>query len=173
MPLVGLILGRLLEEVDARRWESLVLKNRVQGDAHPTVLVFADCGEQVLKYLRNASGSVSASPGEEIGRDGDSSSPLCIVITEGIADVVIGDRTITTLRRGDFFIEKSLLADRSRKASLIARSRVQLFELEPGGLAGLLPLFPPVSRHMLHDLAFGLRRGDNVLAMDRAPVAVE
>ena len=104
-----------------------MLKTRVQGDARPTVLVFADCGELVLKYLRNASGCVSASPGEEIGRDGDSSSPQCIIITEGIADVVIGDRTVTTLRRGDFFIEKSLMADRSPKASLIACSRVQLF----------------------------------------------
>jgi len=150
-----------------------VLKTRVQGDARPTVLVFADCGEQVLKYLRNASGCVSAAPGEEIGRDGDSSSPRCIIITEGNADVVIGDRTVTTLRRGDFFIEKSLMADRSPKASLIARSRVQLFELGSGGLAALLPLFPAVSRHMLHDLAFGLGRGENVVAMDRAPVAVE
>jgi CRP-like cAMP-binding protein len=150
-----------------------VLKNRVQGDTRQTVLVFADCGEHVLRYLGNGSGTVSASPGEMIAREGDPSTPLCIIITEGIADVVIGDRTITTLRRGDFFIEKSLMADRCLKANLIARSRVQLFELGPGGLAGLLPLFPAVSRHMLHDLAFGLRRLENVQAIDRVPVAVE
>ncbi|HEV2685824.1 MAG TPA: cyclic nucleotide-binding domain-containing protein [Actinomycetota bacterium] len=115
----------------------------------------------MLKRLENAPTGVSAFPGQTVAREGDSGVAPCIIIIEGVVDVVIGDRTVATLRRGDFLVEMPFVEGKPRSASLIARTRARLFELDPQGSAALLPLFPAMSRHMLHDLADGVRWNDH------------
>lgn len=151
-----------------------MLKKRVQGDRATSALVLADCGDHVLRHLGNTSPGVSALPGRAIAREGDSGGALCIVISEGVADVVIGGRAVATLGRGDLFVEVPFTNGRPRTAGVIARTRARLFALDAQGLIELLALFPALSRHFLRHLATGVRDGEEIVHVVAAmPIAAE
>jgi aromatic-L-amino-acid decarboxylase len=85
------------------------------------------------------------------------------VLEEGLADVVVEGTVVTTLRPGDYFGEIAALEwgagfARSRAATVIARSDVQLRVLEPAALAQLLAAFPRIERELRRTAHERLRR---------------
>jgi CRP-like cAMP-binding protein len=85
------------------------------------------------------------------------------VLEEGLADVVVEGEVVTTLRPGDYFGEIAALEwgagfARSRAATVIARSDVQLRVLEPAALAQLLAAFPRIDHDLRRTAHERLRR---------------
>jgi CRP-like cAMP-binding protein len=79
------------------------------------------------------------------------------VIAAGSAEVQVGERTVTTLERGDFFGEMALVDGKPRSASVIATAPMTLYVFDPREFFTLLSDFPPVSRQILKGLATRLR----------------
>ena len=85
------------------------------------------------------------------------------VLEDGIADVVVEGKVVTTLRPGDYFGEIAALEwgagfARSRAATVIARGDVQLRVLAPDALARLLHEFPRLEREVRRTAHERLRR---------------
>jgi len=85
------------------------------------------------------------------------------VLEDGLADVVVEGKVVTTLRPGDYFGEIAALEwgagfARSRAATVIARGDVQLRVLAPEALAQFLGEFPRIEREIRRTAHERLRR---------------
>ncbi len=140
-----------------------MLKNGVQVESLAGLLIFADCGEKLLKRLGGLGTEVHAKPRHVLAREGEPGREF-YVIAEGLADVLIGKKKVTTLQRGDFFGEMALVDGRPRSASVIATTPITLYVFDPREFFTLLHDFPPVSRKILEGLATRIRQADDSLA---------
>jgi hypothetical protein len=100
--------------------------------------------------------------GQAIVERWDTSREL-FVLQDGLADVVVEGEVVTTLRSGDYFGEIAALEwgagfARSRAATVVARSDVQLRVLDPDALARLLSEFPRIEREIRRTAHERLRR---------------
>jgi aromatic-L-amino-acid decarboxylase len=85
------------------------------------------------------------------------------VLEDGVADIVVESEVVTTLRSGDYFGEIAALEwgagfARSRAATVVARSDVQLRVLEPAAFARLLVDFPRLELEIRRTAYERLRR---------------
>ena len=129
-----------------------MLKNRAHAKQLANVLVFADCGDRVLKRLGGAADEIRVSAGKVLAREGDLGAE-CFIIAEGCVDVLVGSRKVTTLGRGDSFVEMAIVDGKPRSATLITTTPVRLFAFDPIGFLALVPEFPPMSRRLFQDLS--------------------
>ena len=137
-----------------------MLKNGVQVDSLAGLLIFADCGEKLLKRLGRLGTEVHAKARQVLAREGEPGREF-YVIAEGFADVFIGQKKVTTLERGDFFGEMALVDGKPRSASVVATTPITLYVFDPREFFTLLSDFPPVSRKILEGLAGRIRRADD------------
>jgi len=142
-----------------------VLKNGVQVDSLSGLLIFADCGEKLLKRLGRLGTEVHAKARQVLAREGEPGREF-YVIAEGFADVYIGTKKVTSLQRGDFFGEMSLVDGKPRSASVVATTPITLYVFDPREFFTLLNDFPPVSRKILQGLATRIRHADDAIVHD-------
>jgi len=139
-----------------------VLKNGVHMESLSGLLIFADCGEKLLKRLGRLGTEVHAKARQVLAREGEPGREF-YVISEGLADVYIGAKKVTTLERGDFFGEMSLVDGKPRSASVVATTPITLYVFDPREFFTLLNDFPPVSRKILEGLATRIRHADDAI----------
>ncbi|HJT37504.1 MAG TPA: cyclic nucleotide-binding domain-containing protein, partial [Actinomycetota bacterium] len=137
-----------------------VLKAGVRMESLAGLLIFADCGEKLLKRLARLGTEVHAKARQVLAREGEPGREF-YVIAEGKADVFIGKKMVTTLERGDFFGEMALVDGKPRSASVIAQTPITLYVFDPREFFTLLNDFPPVSRKILEGLAGRIRQADD------------
>lgn len=105
--------------------------------------------------------------GEIIVREGDESREL-YVLQSGSIEVSkqYGDQEVilTTLRKGDFFGEMSLLEGKPRSATVRALEPTKVMVIRPGGLLLKMRRDPTFAFEMLQQLSARIRRMDNTLA---------
>ena len=139
-----------------------MLKNGVHVDSLAGLLIFADCGEKLLKRLGRLGTEVHAKARQVLAREGEPGREF-YVIAEGLADVFIGTKKVTTLERGDFFGEMALVDGKPRSASVVATTPITLYVFDPREFFTLLNDFPPVSRKILQGLATRIRHADDTI----------
>jgi CRP/FNR family transcriptional regulator, cyclic AMP receptor protein len=139
-----------------------VLKDGVQVESLAGLLIFADCGEKLLKRLGRLGTEVHAKAKHVLAREGEPGREF-YVIAEGLADVMVGNKKVTTLERGDFFGEMALVDGKPRSASVIATTPITLYVFDPREFFTLLNDFPPVSRKILQGLATRIRQADDTM----------
>lgn len=105
--------------------------------------------------------------GEIIVQEGDKSREL-YVLQAGEVEVTKTlngtEVALTTLRKGDFFGEMSLLEGTARSATVRALSETRILVIKPGGLLLRLRRDPTFAFEMLQQLSARIRRMDKALS---------
>jgi MFS family permease len=94
-----------------------------------SVPFFEPLGPTTLEKLAMRLRPLAVRAGTEVVREGESGDAF-YVIGLGQVDVVHGDKLVATLGTGQYFGEIALLNDVPRTATCVARSDVELYELE-------------------------------------------
>ena len=94
-----------------------------------SVPFFEPLGPTTLEKLAMRLRPLAVRAGTEVVREGESGDAF-YVIGSGQVDVVHGDKLVATLGTGQYFGEIALLNDVPRTATCVARSDVELYELE-------------------------------------------
>jgi CRP-like cAMP-binding protein len=137
-----------------------VLKNGVPVSSLSSLLIFADCGDRLLRRLSHLGTEVHAKERQVLAKEGQPGREF-YVIALGSAEVRVGERKVSTLERGDFFGEMALVDGKPRSASVIATTPMTLYVFDPREFFTLLSDFPPVSRQILKGLATRLRHAQD------------
>lgn len=106
--------------------------------------------------------------GETIVREGDESRELYI-LQSGSAEVVKKsggkDIRLTTLKKGQFFGEMSLLEGTARSATVRALKKTRVLVIKPGGLLLKMRRDPTFAFEMLQQLSARILRMDQALSV--------
>lgn len=110
--------------------------------------------------------------GDFIVREGDESQELYVIQT-GSVEVTKNlngkDVTLTTMRKGDFFGEMSLLEGTARTATVRALDDTRILVIKPGGLLLRLRRDPTFAFEMLQQLSARIHRMDKALSASNLP----
>jgi CRP-like cAMP-binding protein len=121
-----------------------------------SLTLFADLGAPQLEGISHLFEETTFAPGQRILRQGISGSNFYVVV-EGEAAVRIDGEDRTSVGRGDFFGEMSLLLGIAPSADVIARTPLRCLVLAGPDLHGFLAKHPTVMYRMLVTMARRLR----------------
>ncbi|HEY9887511.1 MAG TPA: cyclic nucleotide-binding domain-containing protein, partial [Candidatus Obscuribacterales bacterium] len=99
---------------------------------------------------------LSVEPGTTLCQEGAPGDAMFIIL-EGEADIYKGPQLMAQLGAGEMFGEMALLTGEERSASVIARTPMQLFELDKADFDGMLTRSPHLASGLSRILARRLR----------------
>ena len=120
------------------------------------VSLFAGCSKKELSEVASIGKVVPHGEGDVIAREGERGLGFFLIV-DGTADVTIGGRKKTTLSRGDFFGEVSLLDEGPRSATVAAAGPMTLFGVPSWGFKDLIERHPTIALKMLETVAARVR----------------
>lgn len=121
--------------------------------------MFADLGSPQLLSVAGLFEEAVVPQGERVLRQGMAGSGFYVIL-EGSADVCIDGTTRTTLHRGDFFGEVSILLEEPPTADIVATTTLRCIVMGPSGVQPFLLANPPVMYRMLQAQARRLRNAN-------------
>jgi CRP-like cAMP-binding protein len=107
------------------------------ADVLKSVPLFADLSKGELKDVAAAAREELYSPGQDIVTEGQSGGPF-FCITEGRADVYVGEKKINDLGPGSYFGEMALLEGGTRSATIRAETHVKALAISSWNFLALL-----------------------------------
>lgn len=110
---------------------------------------------------------LSVTPGTMLCREGDPGDAMFMIV-EGEADIYKGPQLMAMLGPGEMFGEMALLTGEERSASVIARTPMQLYELEKIDFDGMLTRSPHLASGLSRILARRLRETTQSTASARS-----
>src|ERR671911_2907287 len=116
------------------------------------VPLFSKLSKKELEDVAHIADELDLPKGKMMAREGDRGREF-FVLLEGEADVTKGDRSINTMRKGDFFGEIALVTKMPRTASVTATSDVRVLVVTERDFAALLKRSPDVGRGVAEALA--------------------
>ena len=116
------------------------------------VPLFAKLSKTKLKEVAAIADEIDLPKGKVMALEGDRGREF-IVLLEGEADVTKGDRSINTMRDGDFFGEIALVTKMPRTASVTATTDVRVLVVTERDFDALLKRSPEVGRGVAEALA--------------------
>jgi CRP/FNR family cyclic AMP-dependent transcriptional regulator len=116
------------------------------------VPLFSKLSKKGLEDVAHIADELDLPAGKVMAKEGDRGREF-FVLLEGEADVTKGDRSINTMRKGDFFGEIALVTKMPRTASVTATSDVRVLVITERDFAGLLKRSPEVGRGVAEALA--------------------
>jgi CRP-like cAMP-binding protein len=121
--------------------------------------LFADLGSPQLLSVAGLFEETAVSEGERVLRQGLTGSGFYIIL-DGSAEVRIDGTTRSTLHRGDFFGEVSILLNEPPTADIVATSTLRCIVIGPAGVQPFLLAHPSVMYRMLQAQARRLRNAN-------------
>jgi CRP-like cAMP-binding protein len=121
--------------------------------------LFADLGSPQLLSVAGLFEETAAGEGERILRQGLTGSGFYVIL-DGSADVVIDGTSRSTLYRGDFFGEVSILLNEPPTADVVAKTPLSLLVIGPSAVQPFLMAHPSVMYRMLQAQARRLRNAN-------------
>jgi len=121
-------------------------------DALRSLRLFNACSAKELEQIARLTDEVSVEAGHRIVSQGDSGREA-FVIVDGIASVVLGDRSIADLGPGQHFGELALLDGGPRTASVDAATDMKLLVIHRPAFLGLLDEQPGIARRIMAAMA--------------------
>ena len=116
------------------------------------VPLFSKLSKKGLEDVAHIADELDLPAGKVMAEEGDRGREF-FVLLEGEADVTKGDRSINTMREGDFFGEIALVTKMPRTASVTAMSDVRVLVITERDFSALLKRSPDVSRGVAEALA--------------------
>jgi CRP/FNR family transcriptional regulator, cyclic AMP receptor protein len=116
------------------------------------VPLFSRLAKKGLEDVAHIADELDLPAGKVMAQEGDRGREF-FVLLEGEADVTKGDRSINTMREGDFFGEIALVTQMPRTATVTATSDVRVLVITERDFAALLKRSAEVSRQVAEALA--------------------
>ncbi len=129
------------------------------ADALAGFALFADLNAPQLLGVAGSFEEIAFAEGERVLRQGLTGSGFYVIL-EGSAEVRIDGTTRSTLQRGDFFGEVSILLGEPPTADILALAPLHCLLLGPSAVAPFLLAHPPVMFRMLQAQARRLRNAN-------------
>jgi CRP-like cAMP-binding protein len=144
---------------DAQQGGRQVATREELADALAGFALFADLNAPQLLSVAGSFEEVAFAEGERILRQGLTGSGFYVIL-DGTAEVRIDGTTRSTLHRGDFFGEVSILLGEPPTADIVALSPLGCLLLGPAAVSPFLLAHPPVMFRMLQAQARRLRNAN-------------
>src|SRR6266511_802027 len=116
------------------------------------VPLFSRLSKKALGNVAHIADELDLPAGKVMAKQGDRGREF-FVLLEGEADVTKGDRSINTMREGDFFGEIALVTQMPRTATVTATTDVRVLVINERDFAALLKKSPEVGRGVAEALA--------------------
>jgi CRP/FNR family transcriptional regulator, cyclic AMP receptor protein len=116
------------------------------------VPLFSKLKKKELEDVAHIADELDLPNGKVMAEEGDRGREF-FVLLEGEADVTKGDKSINTMREGDFFGEIALVTEMPRTASVTATTDVRVLVITDRDFRALLKDSPEVSRGVAEALA--------------------
>jgi CRP-like cAMP-binding protein len=116
------------------------------------VPLFSRLSKKELEDIAHIADELDLPAGKEMAIEGDRGREF-FVLLDGDADVRKGDRSINTMRKGDFFGEIALVTKMPRTATVTATSDVRVLVITERDFAALLKRSPDIGRGVAQALA--------------------
>jgi CRP-like cAMP-binding protein len=129
------------------------------ADALAGFALFADLNAPQLLGVAGSFEEIAFAEGERVLRQGLTGSGFYVIL-DGSAEVRIDGVTRSTLQRGDFFGEVSILLGEPPTADILALAPLHCLLLGPSAVAPFLLAHPPVMFRMLQAQARRLRNAN-------------
>ncbi|MGH9831335.1 MAG: cyclic nucleotide-binding domain-containing protein, partial [Blastocatellia bacterium] len=124
--------------------------------------LFSACTKRELRALAVLGTPVPIGAGQKITVAGEPGLEWFVVLS-GRANCTVLDREVATFGPGDFFGELSLIDGRTRTASVIAQTPMQLLDFDRNEFGRVLEVAPSVVRKILTTVVCRLREADIVI----------
>jgi len=128
--------------------------------------IFSGCDDKLLRRLSKLGTEVHAKTRQVLAREGLPGREF-YVISEGSAEVMVGDQVVATLSTGEFFGEMALVDGKPRSATVVACTPMTLYVFDPREFFTLVSDFPPVARRILKEMAERLRIAQEATRTER------
>ena len=116
------------------------------------VPLFSKLSKKGLEEVAQIADELDLPKGKQMAEEGDRGREF-FVLLEGEADVKKGDRSINTMRAGDFFGEIALVTKMPRTATVTATTDVRVLVITERDFGALLKHSPEVGRGVAEALA--------------------
>lgn len=116
------------------------------------VPLFSRLDKKHLQAVAQIADELDLPAGKEMATEGDRGREF-FVLLDGEADVKKGDRSINTMKTGDFFGEIALVTKMPRTASVTATTPVRVLVITERDFDALLKKSPEVGRNVAEALA--------------------
>jgi CRP-like cAMP-binding protein len=116
------------------------------------VPLFSRLSKKGLEDVAHIADELDLPAGKLMAKEGDRGREF-FVLLEGEADVAKGDKSINTMRDGDFFGEIALVTKMPRTANVTATTPVRVLVITERDFSGLLKRSPEVARGVAEALA--------------------
>jgi len=116
------------------------------------VPLFSKLKKKELEEVAHIADELDLRKGKVMAEEGDRGREF-FVLLEGEADVTKGDKSINTMREGDFFGEIALVTQMPRTASVTATTDVRVLVITERDFGALLKHSPEVGRGVAEALA--------------------
>jgi CRP-like cAMP-binding protein len=114
--------------------------------------LFSRLSKKDLGDVAHIADELDLPAGKVMAKEGDRGREFFVLI-EGEADVTKGDRSINTMKKGDFFGEIALVTKMPRTASVTATTDVRVLVITERDFGALLKRSPDVGRGVAEALA--------------------
>ena len=114
--------------------------------------LFKHCTRKELEEIAAIADELDLKEGTELTREGKAGREF-FVIVEGTADVVMGKKSINSVRQGDFLGEIALITGGPRTATVKATSPVRVLVITARSFRTLLERSPEIQRKVLLAMA--------------------
>jgi CRP-like cAMP-binding protein len=142
-----------------RRRGGIVATREELADTLAGFALFADLGSPQLLSVAGLFEETAIAQGDRVLRQGLTGSGFYLIL-DGTADVCIDGTTRSTLHRGDFFGEVSILLGEPPTADVVATSPLNCLLLGPSAVQPFLMAHPSVMYRMLQAQARRLRNAN-------------
>jgi CRP-like cAMP-binding protein len=116
------------------------------------VPLFSRLSKKGLEDVAHIADELDLPAGKLMAKEGDRGREF-FVLLEGEADVTKGDKSINTMRDGDFFGEIALVTKMPRTANVTATTPVRVLVITERDFSGLMKRSPEVARGVAEALA--------------------
>lgn len=124
--------------------------------------VSRDKGKAASSYF------VQFKPGEYIFKAGDSGAEM-FIIEEGRVEILVGEKSLVQLERGDFFGEMAILEDMPRSSNARAMTECKLLRIDRVMFDQVLRQNPEIAIRMMRGLSHRLREATSGRKNQPAP----
>lgn len=114
--------------------------------------LFKHCSSRELGEIATIADELDLKEGTKLTREGKAGLEF-FVLVEGTADVVMGEKSVNTVRPGDFLGEIALITGGPRTATVKATSPVHVLVITARSFRTLLEKHPEIQRKVLLSMA--------------------